>query len=378
MTERLPLVIIDGQVQELPSGDSIPGTGGSIIDPTGQKNKVLSSDGASLVFKGVNEVLAFPLGDYTIAKSSFLKDSLWSTSVNSTSPDNFYISGGVGMAYGVTANNYAEIKTLTPGFGATENFDIVLKTKVWHQVDTFLCQGVFVGNSSNKKLMGCLYYSGAGFGWQIWNGTAYSSEGYVTNSVTVPAAPTGNVIYWRIIKDATNIKFYASLTGLPTDPANWDLVGSHLTSILTEVTQVGVYTNNFDKTSTTTTNAGIALLGYDKGVQPVDNYTSAKTHRKIITTDYSMTTDDFYGGQIISGYGDVNVPAGITLTIPSGLDAKAPATIIQHRPNLPITFAAASGVTLIKGSATKTLKENAMVSIIPIASDVYFFTGGMV
>lgn len=29
MTERLPLVIIDGQVQELPSGDSIPGTGGS-------------------------------------------------------------------------------------------------------------------------------------------------------------------------------------------------------------------------------------------------------------------------------------------------------------------------------------------------------------
>lgn len=44
MTERLPLVIIDGQVQELPSGDSIPGAGGSASYPdfTNNSGKVLA------------------------------------------------------------------------------------------------------------------------------------------------------------------------------------------------------------------------------------------------------------------------------------------------------------------------------------------------
>lgn len=44
MTERLPLVIIDGQVQELPSGDSIPGAGGSASYPdfTDNAGKVLA------------------------------------------------------------------------------------------------------------------------------------------------------------------------------------------------------------------------------------------------------------------------------------------------------------------------------------------------
>jgi len=44
MTERLPLVIINGQVQELPSGDSIPGAGGSASYPdfTNNSGKVLA------------------------------------------------------------------------------------------------------------------------------------------------------------------------------------------------------------------------------------------------------------------------------------------------------------------------------------------------
>lgn len=44
MAERLPLVIIDGQVQELPSGDSIPGAGGSASYPdfTSNAGKVLA------------------------------------------------------------------------------------------------------------------------------------------------------------------------------------------------------------------------------------------------------------------------------------------------------------------------------------------------
>lgn len=44
MTERLPLVIIDGQVQELPSGDSIPGTSSSVSFPdmTGNAGKHLA------------------------------------------------------------------------------------------------------------------------------------------------------------------------------------------------------------------------------------------------------------------------------------------------------------------------------------------------
>lgn len=413
MTKRLPLVIINGQVQELPSGDSIPGTGGSAsypdftnnagkilavntaeddvewidppssgggssIDPTGQKNKVLTSNGSALIFKNVNEFLKLPMGEYPVAQSTHLSDAKWSSVVNSTKPDNFFISGGVGAAYGFTNNDYTEIKNVTPGFGPTDDFDIILKTKVWHQIDTYLCQGVFVGNSSNKKLTGCFYYSGAGFGWQIWNGTTFNSEGYVRNSVNVPATPAGDVIYWRIVKNATNISFYASLDGLSDNVADWDLVGTHLTSVLTEVTQVGVYSNNFSKNSTTSTNAGIMLLGYDEGgVQPVDDFTLMKTHRKILTKDYTLTEDDFYGGQILSAYGDVNVPLGVKFTIPAGLDAKAPATVIQHLADLPVTFMANTGVTLIMGNLTKTAKKNAVVTIIPIAPDTYLLAGGL-
>ena len=378
MAERRPIVLVDGDLRELPIGDTLPGGGGITIDPSNQENKVLSSDGTDLVFKTLNEFLALPMGEYPIAQSTHLSDALWSSAVYTTEPDNFFISGGVGAAYGFTDNDYVEIKNLTPGFGATDDFDIVLKTKVWHQIDTYLCQGVFVGNSSNKKLTGCFYYSGAGFGWQIWNGVTFNSENYTQASVNVPATPAGVVIYWRIVKNATNISFYASLDGLSNDVADWDLVGTHLTSILTEVTQVGVYSNCFQKNSTTSTNAGIMLLGYDKdGVQPIDDFTLMKTHRKILNENYTLTEDDFYGGQILSGYGDVNVPLGINFTIPAGLNAKAPATVIQHLTDLPITFVVNTGVTLIMGSNTKTAKENAVVTIIPIGPDVYLLAGGL-
>lgn len=351
MAVRKPLVIVDGLLQELPTGDSISGaTGGGSVTP----------DSILPMFTG------------TKAKSTLLNNSEWTLNRITPNVEKYANEAGFIKLFGNTDHAFCEGYRANP-VAANADFDVVLKTFIYGQIDTYLCQGVYIGESATgKKACGCFFYTN-NYGWQMWTNNAYNSEG-ANNPPTKFSFPVANFVYWRIKRVGDLVSFYVSDTGLGDALSSWEFVTSHSLSGrgMSGVGIIGVYSNSYAK-SDLTIPSGTILLGFDTSVQTAETVGISRTHRKFFLENYTMIESDFFGGEIISNVGNKNV----TVTIPAGLDARAPATFIAHDTNI-ITFAGAAGVTLLTMDGVLTLKKkNGVVTVIPIAPNTYQLCGNL-
>ena len=355
MPERNPLVLIDGQVQELPLGDTTSGSGSS----SGFSGASLTLSAAIIIPAGNNTIIsfdsvAFDVGTWwSIGNPSRLTVPTGVTKIvvtTGTIADTLQASNqdyvvrlkknGITIITNVLDNQFWGPAPLTTGVidvVATDYFEVEYwSTHNWELSETQTFFNVFAVNSGvdgSTVLNGTVDPSSEGVDGDFYiNTTSNTIFGPKTNgiwpigvSLIGPAGPTG----------MTGI-------GLPT--------GGTTAQVLKKVDATDFNTHWVD-----------------------ENVTSIMVQEQITTTTYSTTNADFIGSKF------KKVTQACTITIEPGATNKHPVSFIPTTTGM-ITFVAGTGVTIISpDNLVSTRVRGSPVTLVQDSDvpETYFLMGDL-
>jgi hypothetical protein len=363
----------NGVVQILALFDRVPGAASIKVTITGTKGVAGTFNNAYI---GFTSLVANPVGGgntlYStgLARSTGLKTSSWTLDSPNGLSTILAKKAGTTTQIWSSAGNPVGVNIANP-VGINDDFDVIFDTFVYQHNDNFLMSGVYVEDVGVRQLMGTFYWNG-NYGWQRYNNLVFSSE----NDTTTPtfsefAYPMlGVKCYFRIIRVGDALTYYASPTGLGAI-GTWDLMTTQSMSArgITDVTKIGVYSQAAAMSGTK--DQGSILVGFDSGLQVENILNITETNKKVVIADYTLTDEDFFGGQILV----FNSIDNITVTIPEGLTTYGPVTIISNNANT-VTFVGASGVEVIGNLQLAT--EDSVASVVPLETDAFHMVGNVI
>jgi hypothetical protein len=305
-----------------------------------------------------------------LARSTGLKTSSWTLDSPNGLSTILAKKAGTTTQIWSSAGNPVGVNIANP-VGINDDFDVIFDTFVYQHNDNFLMSGVYVEDVGVRQLMGTFYWNG-NYGWQRYNNLVFSSENDTTTpTFTEFAYPMlGVKCYFRIIRVGDALTYYASPTGLGAI-GTWDLMTTQSMSArgITDVTKIGVYSQAAAMSGTK--DQGSILVGFDSGLQVENILNITETNKKVVIADYTLTNEDFFGGQILV----FNSIDNITVTIPAGLTTYGPVTIISNNANT-VTFVGASGVEVIGNLQLAT--EDSVASVVPLETDAFHMVGKLI
>lgn len=384
MTERKALVIIDGVTQELPSGDSLEGGGGSVSYPdfTNNAGKVLAvnetEDDVEWVVKsggasGSEEPLPF-------ARTTPVSNaSLWSVTSTNTpgmgATDNVTMNAddekGIFKVSSVGSGSVTRYAPPTTPISGTD-FDYVFRVELYVPSDTYAAAGVYVENTATEEIYSTVrFHSGNWYG-QKWDGDTFTEE----DNKLSQANGGGFNGYMRVQRVGTDVTFYFSESGL-----EWTTIYVlDLTTYVTDVTRVGIIHNSTSITSGIPCSITVIGADYDG---PQDRAAAAVGGTGSSTMNqpapegvsYTVSNADLAGNMVrrfsFSSAGTVTVPAGLTGT--------EPMTVIGTGSGA-VSIVADTGVTINSADDLLSLRtQYSSATLIPDAdtADTYYLIGDL-
>lgn len=342
MAERRPIVLVNGELQELPSGDTLPGSGGA---PSG-----------GIVLQESN---------LQIAHSSDVPSTGWTTIGTHTPLTNAY--NATTGRYEYSRNNSGGISGAVQPVSGT-SWVRILKVQQLHSFSNYDFNGVCVSDSAtNNHLTFGLFRNQSTFYSQIWLNNTFDSETSRLGDNYHPDR-TQSFFFYKIERASDVLTFSVS-----TDGIEWTLI--YTASVTTDLggacDGVGIACNN-----TGSTLNRINVLGFDTAQQdPMVIGVKMMTQTEITATAYSTVSDDFAGNVVRR----MNNAAAQTVTVEPSMTGGQPVTFIRVGAGA-VTFAAGSGVTIHSAGGNLSIADQyGSATLVPDATtaDTYYLIGNL-
>lgn len=343
MAERRPIVLVNGELQELPSGDTLPGSGGAPAAPSG-----------GIVLQESN---------LQIAHSSDVPSTGWATIGTHTPLTNAY--NATTGRYEYSRNNSGGISgAVQPVFGTS--WVRILKVQQLHSFNNFDFNGVCVSDSAtNNHLTFGLFRHLSTFYSQIWLNNTFNSETDRLGGNYHPGR-TQSFFFYKIERASDVLTFSVS-----TDGIEWTLI--YTASVTTDLggacDGVGIACNNTGNSLNR-----INVLGFDTAQQdPMVIGVKMMTQTEITATAYSTVSADFAGNVVRR----MNNASAQTVTVEPNMTGGQPVTFIAAGAGA-VSFVAGTGVTILSAGGNLTIAaQYGSASLIPDAdtADTYYLVG---